>query len=296
MWRSHWRGCRRPCSIPAHDRPYAYGSTNGSAWNAAFVFNGLDRLEGKSLEGPQAGFIPGHHYPERTQAAARRDPDRRRPRRRACWRASGRSPGERLGLEVLAALLLGAALLGALLWERRPARRRTAPASGSDPPTEQPARRREQLQFALAGALMLWLVIGIALFSDMARLHPRYTEGFTPAVAATLGIGAAWAAERRARWRMVALTAHAAGGRVYAESLLFGASALWLDRRPRRRSAPWRSARPSSDRPTCARRECSRSRSSRCSRSRSPPRCAACTKTSRTRRAWEHCTAASWNR
>src|SRR6202041_573767 len=44
---------------PAHDRPYAYGSTNGSAWNSAFVFNGLDRLEGKSLEGPQQGFLVG---------------------------------------------------------------------------------------------------------------------------------------------------------------------------------------------------------------------------------------------
>lgn len=33
---------------PAHDRPFAIGSTNGSAWNAAFVFNGTDRLGGKS--------------------------------------------------------------------------------------------------------------------------------------------------------------------------------------------------------------------------------------------------------
>jgi 4-amino-4-deoxy-L-arabinose transferase-like glycosyltransferase len=211
---------------PAHERPYAYGSTNGSAWNAAFVFNGLDRLEGKALEGPQAGYIPGHHYPERTQAQRDGIPIVPPSATRLLARI-GPLSGERLGLEVLAALLLGAALLGALLWERRPARRRTAPASGSDPPTEQPARRREQLQLALAGALMLWLVIGIALFSDMARLHPRYTEGFTPAVAATLGVGAAWAAERRARWRMVALTGTLLVVVIYAESLLFGASALW---------------------------------------------------------------------
>ncbi len=36
--------------FPAHERPYAIGSTNGSAWNAAFVFNGSDRLSGKSPE------------------------------------------------------------------------------------------------------------------------------------------------------------------------------------------------------------------------------------------------------
>ena len=31
----------------------------------------------------------------------------------------------------------------------------------------------------------------------MIRLHPRYVEGLTPAVAAMLGIGVAWAATRR---------------------------------------------------------------------------------------------------
>ena len=35
--------------FPAHDRPYAIGSTNGSAWNAAFVFNGTDRRRFFSL-------------------------------------------------------------------------------------------------------------------------------------------------------------------------------------------------------------------------------------------------------
>ncbi len=36
--------------FPAHERPYAIGSTNGSAWNAAFVFNGTERLSGKTAE------------------------------------------------------------------------------------------------------------------------------------------------------------------------------------------------------------------------------------------------------
>ncbi len=33
------------------------------------------------------------------------------------------------------------------------------------------------------------MLTGIVLFSHMIRLHPRYVEGFTPAVAAMLGIG-----------------------------------------------------------------------------------------------------------
>src|SRR5207249_12059360 len=43
------------------------GSTNGSAWNAAFVFNGTDRLGGKSPEPQTRSYEPGHHYPMATQ-------------------------------------------------------------------------------------------------------------------------------------------------------------------------------------------------------------------------------------
>ena len=54
--------------IPAHDRPYAIGSTNGSAWNAAFVFNGTDRLGGKSPEPSQTVYVVGRHYLVATQS------------------------------------------------------------------------------------------------------------------------------------------------------------------------------------------------------------------------------------
>ncbi len=231
---------------PAHDRPYAYGSTNGSAWNAAFVFNGLDRIEGKAVEGPQQGFVVGRHYPQRTQAERDQIPIVPPSATRLLARI-GPLSGERLGVEVLAALLLGAALLGALLRERRetplPARAPAGPGPPDPPPPApepvalgaragapedpMPAGRATRLRLALAGTLMLWLVIGIALFSDMARLHPRYTEGFTPAVAATLGVGVAWASERRTRWRLAALTATLVVVTVYAESLLFGTTAIW---------------------------------------------------------------------
>ncbi len=86
---------------PAHDRPYAYGSTNGSAWNSAFVFNGADRLKGASLEGPQTSFIPGHRYPERTQAEREQIPIAPPSATRLLTRI-GPLSGERLGLEALA--------------------------------------------------------------------------------------------------------------------------------------------------------------------------------------------------
>src|SRR6266480_4256210 len=53
--------------FPAGERPYAIGSTNGSAWNAAFVFNGTDRLSGKLAEGQFAVFEPERRYPQATQ-------------------------------------------------------------------------------------------------------------------------------------------------------------------------------------------------------------------------------------
>src|SRR5258708_20830488 len=45
---------------PASDRPWAIGSTNGSAWNAAVVFNRKDRLSGQSPEPPGTVYEPGH--------------------------------------------------------------------------------------------------------------------------------------------------------------------------------------------------------------------------------------------
>ncbi len=224
---------------PAHDRPWAYGSTNGSAWDAAFVFNGLERLEGKATEGVQAAFQPGRRYPEATQAERDAIPIVPSSPTRLLARI-GPLSGERLGLEVLAALLLGGAVLGSLLWERRPVDNLTAPrdgpesggaeagtvdASGGGDAVAESADSR--LKLALAAGLMLWLLTGILLFSNMGRLHPRYTEGFTPAVAATLGIGVAWATERRSLAQLLALSVTLLAVAIYAERLLFGTTAVW---------------------------------------------------------------------
>jgi len=154
-------------AFPAHERPYAIGSTNGSAWNAAFVFNGLDRIEGKAIEGPAPGAAPRH--PPQATLAERERISIPGPSPTRLLSRIGPMSYERLGLEALVALLLGVPAV--MLGLRGP-----------------PSRRAAGL------GLTLWLITGLVLFSQMARLHPRYVEGFTPAVAAMLGIGVAWAA------------------------------------------------------------------------------------------------------
>jgi 4-amino-4-deoxy-L-arabinose transferase-like glycosyltransferase len=208
--------------FPAHDRPYAIGSTNGSAWNAAFVFNGTDRLAGKSIE-PQAEYQPGHDYPTATQSERDHIPIVLPSATRLLARV-GPLSGERLGLELLLALLLGIpALIAGVL--RRP--------SGSDPPspeatiTDVDDADDYRMRRAVAAGLGVWLLIGIGLFSEMARLHPRYVEGLVPAVTATLGIGLAWATSSAGRARLIALIVGMAALVYYGERLLYGRPGSW---------------------------------------------------------------------
>ncbi|MFI4985353.1 MAG: ArnT family glycosyltransferase [Solirubrobacterales bacterium] len=210
--------------VPAHDRPYAIGSTNGSAWNAAFVFNGTDRLGGKSPEPQFTVYEPGHHYPEATQSERDHIPIVPPSPTRLLARI-GPLSGQRLGLELLVALLLGIpALLCGLVGRRR------AAAAASRAPAEEPDAEQEvryRVRRAMAIGLGVWMLTGIALFSYMARLHPRYVEGFVPAVAAMLGVGAAWAASPRGRLRMRVLTGTMVIVVIYGERLLYGTPAVW---------------------------------------------------------------------
>ncbi|HEY5343508.1 MAG TPA: glycosyltransferase family 39 protein [Solirubrobacteraceae bacterium] len=206
----------------AHDRPYAIGSTNGSAWNAAFVFNGTDRLAGKSIE-PQTEYQPGHDYPTATQSERDHIPIVLPSPTRLLARV-GPLSGERLGLELLLALLLGIpALIGGVLG--RP--------SGSDPPSSETAVADAddvdgyRMRRAVAAGLGVWLLTGIGLFSEMARLHPRYVEGLVPAVTATLGIGLAWATSSAGRARLIALIVGMAALLYYGERLLYGRPGSW---------------------------------------------------------------------
>jgi 4-amino-4-deoxy-L-arabinose transferase-like glycosyltransferase len=208
--------------FPAHDRPYAIGSTNGSAWNAAFVFNGTDRLGGKTPELGAQEFEANHHYPVATQEERDHIPIGP-PSPTRLLATVGPLSGERLGLEIVAALLLG---IPALLWGLR--------ADANAPPegAERQAEARRRMRRAVAGGLSLWMLVGIVLFSHQIRLHPRYAEAFTPAVAAMLGVGLAWVAslrgERRSSgMRLAILVVTLAIVVYYGERLLYGYPVEW---------------------------------------------------------------------
>ncbi len=229
--------------VPASERPYAIGSTNGSAWNAAFVFNGTDRLGSKSPEPSVTVYIPGHHYPQATQSERDRIPIVPPSATRLLARI-GPLSGERMGLELLVALLLG---IPALIWglreENEPDPERAAELAARlqapEPPAAEgaaakpPKRRgmstadRVRMRRATAAGLGLWMLMGIVLFSHMARLHPRYVEGLTPAIAATFGIGAAWAASPRGRAQLIVLLVTLLATVYYAERLLYGTPGEW---------------------------------------------------------------------
>ncbi|HEY8303470.1 MAG TPA: glycosyltransferase family 39 protein, partial [Solirubrobacteraceae bacterium] len=170
---------------PAHERPWAIGSTNGSAWNAAFVFNGSERLTGKTVEVGQPTSTTRRQVSTGVKDRGATEPITPPSPTRLLAR-QGQLPARWLGWEALAALLLGVAVVISLA-----------------------RRHSDRLKRATAIGVFVWLLTGIALFSAMARLHPRYVESFTPAVAAMYGIGVALVAGggRRVRWLAVALTA-----------------------------------------------------------------------------------------
>jgi 4-amino-4-deoxy-L-arabinose transferase-like glycosyltransferase len=207
---------------PDHDRPYAIGSTNGSAWNAAFVFNGTDRLSGKSIE-PLTVYQPGHHYPTATQSERDHIPILPPSPTRLLARV-GPLSGERLGLMLLLALLLGIpALISGVLRKPSQSELATSDTAVADADDADGYRMRR----ATAAGLGVWLLTGIALFSEMARLHPRYVEGLVPAVTATLGIGAAWASTTTGRARLITLAVSMVALIIYADRLLYGRPESW---------------------------------------------------------------------
>jgi 4-amino-4-deoxy-L-arabinose transferase-like glycosyltransferase len=202
---------------PARDRPWAIGSSNGSAWNAAFVFNGTERLGGKSPEPQGTVYEAGHRYPTSTQSERDHIPILPPSPTRLLARI-GPLSGQRLGLELLIALLLG---IPALVWGLRA-------ENDADPGRDAASSAsRTRVRRAAAAGLGLWMLTGIVLFSHMTRLHPRYVEGFTPAVAAMLGIGVAWAAGRRGRLRLAILAGSALIAVYYSERLLYGTPSTW---------------------------------------------------------------------
>jgi 4-amino-4-deoxy-L-arabinose transferase-like glycosyltransferase len=193
--------------FPASQRPFAIGSTDGSAWNAAFVFNGYDRIAGASTQPAlSAQLSPSQLRPANNGEVARSAVPIGAPAVLRLFDHNGPLSGLRLGFLLLLALVLG---VPALLWA-------IARPRGPDGDIER----------AFGAALLVWLVIGVVLFSAMARLHPRYTEGFTPAVAAAGGVGVAWAL-RDGVWQRVLTVAAALGLALYGRWLLDGSSTTW---------------------------------------------------------------------
>jgi 4-amino-4-deoxy-L-arabinose transferase-like glycosyltransferase len=193
--------------FPASDRPFAIGSTDGSAWNAAFVFNGYDRIAGASTQPALSAQLSASQlHPANNSEVARSAAPIGAPALLRLFDHDGPLSGLRLGFMLLAALVLG---VPALVWS-------IARARGPDPTLER----------AFAASLLVWLVIGTVLFSAMARLHPRYTEGFTPAVAAAAGIGAAWAL-RDGVWQRLVTVAAVVALALYGRYLLGGSSSDW---------------------------------------------------------------------
>jgi hypothetical protein len=96
-----------------------------------------------------------------------------------------------VGSELLPALLLGALALV---------------VSVCAPPARSRAGESRWRRLAIAGAVAVavWLLAGTIGSSEMARLHSRYLEAFSPAIAAALGVGVATLAKAsiEQRWRL----------------------------------------------------------------------------------------------
>jgi 4-amino-4-deoxy-L-arabinose transferase-like glycosyltransferase len=188
--------------------PWALGSTNGSVWDAMFVYNGVDRLLGQPSVHvpPAAGPRTALDRRQRAAALARFVQEHRRalasaPAPRGPLRLlSGHARlGERFGLEAAAALAALACALALGAW-----------------------RRLDRAGRAGVLALGAWLVGGLVLFSAMRGLHPRYLEVLAPAVAGCLGAGVALAGRRSRAAGVVAAVALAG---VLAPSAITAAAA-----------------------------------------------------------------------
>lgn len=133
--------------------PWPIGSTDGTVWNDILYYNGIDRVT-------------------KTGSTAASAIDPVGPLR--LFGGGGVHYGSYIGTALVAAIVLGVAALAYAaprLWR-----------DGS------PAGR---LRRGGVAWIVLWLLVGVALFSEMGRLHLRYVEAISPAVAAAIGVAVA---------------------------------------------------------------------------------------------------------
>jgi 4-amino-4-deoxy-L-arabinose transferase-like glycosyltransferase len=147
---------------PLGQRPFPVGSANGSIWHVTLVYDGLNRIAGTGAAATGASFVGGEPGPLRLLSEG------------------ATSFRMLIGVGLLAALLLG---LAALYVQRRGLR--VAPRS--------PEGR-------YAAGIVLWLLVGLLVFSSVSRLQTRYMEALAPPLCAVLGLslGALWRVERGA--------------------------------------------------------------------------------------------------
>jgi len=165
---------------PAGERPWPIGSTDGSVWNAVFVYNGWDRIAGAPaalVTSAAASVASGLNGGPISAVISPAGPLR-------LFAHNEIDYGGLIGTALFAALVLGALAVAPLVRDRK-------------------ARRRDGPEHAAIAGLAAWLLLGYALFSFSSRTHPRYLEAFTPAIAMVLGVGGvalARRARRDARW------------------------------------------------------------------------------------------------
>ncbi len=142
-----------PASLAPGTHPWPVGSSDGTVWNAMFVFNGFGKVSGAVQSTKPGGPGPfrllvstGWHY------------------------------DVLFGCVLVAAIAIGtAAAIHAL--RRRPLGGR---ADGAD-----------RLARGFALALAVWIGFAVLMFDNMSTVHARYLEALAPALAAALGYGAA---------------------------------------------------------------------------------------------------------
>ena len=160
--------------VPAGRRPWALGSAHGSAWDAALVYNGLNRLR------PPRGSIQAGVSANLTAAGPTRLLSTKNP-----------GLGTLAGWAAVAAAAFGIPAL-ALAGVR--------------------AVRRDRLAAAGVLALVVWLGCGVVVLSTMRELHARYVEELAPALAAAVGVGVVALARATMRRRWVAFACAGAAG------------------------------------------------------------------------------------
>jgi 4-amino-4-deoxy-L-arabinose transferase-like glycosyltransferase len=184
--------------VPLHPRPWALGSSNGSPWNAALVYNGADRLTGHANV---QDIRLGSHVLDVRGSAPARTPRATALARRArehslavVRRPAAAGPLRLLSSQAHLVTWIGIEAVAAL------AALAVALSLGAH-------RRLDRIARGGLAALALWLIAGLALTSAMPDLRPRYLACVDPAVAACLGVGIALVARRRVAASALVLTA-----------------------------------------------------------------------------------------